>query len=107
MAIYISLVSFTEEGLKKVKDTRKRAKEFTERAKRKGIKIKATYWTLGEYDIVHIFEAQNAEAAAVVSFALGSIGNVRTKTMRAFEAKEIEKILGDVYEMQTNSGTLK
>jgi uncharacterized protein with GYD domain len=107
MPKYISLVSFTQEGLRNVKDTRKRAKEFAERARRQGVDIKETYWTVGRYDIVHLFEAPDDAAAATISIALSSFGNVRSETMRAFDANEIEKILGDVYDLQTSVGTLK
>ena len=107
MPKYISLVSFTQEGLRNVKDTRKRAHEFAERARQQGVDIKETYWTVGRYDIVHLFEARDDAAAATVSIALSSFGNVRSETMRAFDAKEIAKILGDVYELQTSAGRLK
>jgi uncharacterized protein with GYD domain len=107
MPRYISLVTFTQEGLKNVKDTRKRAKDFAERAKRRGVHIRDTFWCVGRYDIVHIFEAENDEVAATISIALSSFGNVRSETMRAFDADEIAKILSDVYELQTSQGTLK
>lgn len=107
MPRYISLVSFTQEGLRNVKDTRKRAKEFAERASQKGVDIKETYWTVGRYDIVHLFDAPDDSAAATISIALSSFGNVRSETMRAFDAQEIAKILGEVYELQTSVGTLK
>ena len=64
MPKYISLVSFTQEGLKNVKDTRKRAKDFADRAKRMGVTIKDTFWCVGRYDIVHFFEAEDDAAAA-------------------------------------------
>ena len=107
MPKYISLVSFTQEGLRNVKDTRKRASEFAERTKKRGVNILETFWTVGRYDIIHIFEAADDAAAATVSIALSSFGNVRSETMRAFGANEIAKILGDVYELQTSMGTLK
>jgi uncharacterized protein with GYD domain len=107
MPKYISLVSFTQEGLKNVKDTRKRAKDFADRAQRMGVHIKDTFWCVGRYDIVHFFEAKDDAAAATISIALSSFGNVRSETMRAFDADEISKILGDVYELQISQGSLK
>lgn len=107
MQKYITLVSFTEEGIKNLKDTCKRAKVFSEKVKKKGVHIEQTYWTFGRYDIVHLFEAPNDEAAAAVSFTLGSMGNVRTETFRAFDLEEMTSIVGDVYELQIDQGTLK
>jgi len=107
MQKYITLVSFTEEGIKNLKDTGRRAKTFAEKAKNIGVHIQQTYWTFGRYDIVHVFEAPNDELAAAVSFALGSTGNVRTETLRAFDIEEMTKVVGDVYELQLDQGTLK
>lgn len=107
MQKYVTLVSFTEEGIKNLKDTCKRAKTFSEKVKRKGVNIERTLWTFGRYDILHFFEAPNDEAAAAVSFTLGSMGNVRTETLRAFDLEEMTRIVGDVHELQIDQGTLK
>jgi uncharacterized protein with GYD domain len=104
---YISLVSFTEEGIKNLKDTCNRASSFTQQAKKNGVIINNTLWTIGRYDIVHFFEAPDDEAAAAVSFALSSMGNVRTETMRAFDFKEMKKIIGNAYELHVAQGSLK
>ena len=107
MPNYISLVTYTEEGVKSIKDTGRRAKAFAQKLKRKGITMKSTFWTIGRYDIIHIFDAPNDEAAASVAFALGSIGNVRTETMRTFDLEEVTRIVGEVYELQLDGGSLK
>ena len=107
MQKYITLVSFTEEGVKNLKDTCRRAKAFSEKVKKKGVRIQQTYWTFGRYDIVHVFEAPDDETAAAVSFTLGSMGNVRTETLRAFVIEEMTSIVGDVHELQIDQGTLK
>ncbi len=106
MSMYISLVSFTQEGYRNLKDTRKRANSFAKNAKKRGITIKETYWTAGRFDIIHVFEAPDDEAAASLAFALGSMGNVRTETLRAFNGEEMEKVLGEAYELHVDRGTL-
>ncbi len=88
MANYVCLVSFTQEGLKNLKATTKRAKAFEEQAEKVGVKIKCTFWTVGRYDLVHIFEAPDDETAAAMAFSLGVVGNVRTETLRAFDIGE-------------------
>ena len=107
MPDYISLVSYTQEGIKSVKDTGRRANAFAERLKKSNIKMKSTFWTIGRFDIVHIFEAPDDDAAASVAFALGSMGNVRTETMRAFDLEEVTRIVGNVQELQVETGSLK
>ena len=97
MPNYVCLVTFTQEGLKNLKATTKRAKAFEEKVQAKGVKIKTTLWTVGRYDLVHIFEAPNDETAAAMAFSLGVIGNVRTETLRAFDIDEMETVLENVY----------
>lgn len=97
MPNYVCLVTFTQEGLKNLKATTKRAAAFAKKVESKGINIKTTLWTVGRYDLVHIFEAPDDDTAAAMAFSLGVLGNVRTETLRAFEIDEMEKILEDVY----------
>ena len=68
--------------------------EWSAKVQSKGVSIKQMYWTLGHYDQVCIFEAPDDETAASVLLAADMLGNIRTQTMRAFTAKEMESILG-------------
>lgn len=105
MAYYVCLVTFTDTGVKNLRKTTARAKAFTEKMESSGIKILTTLWTVGTYDIVHVFQAADEEAAASFAFTLSSLGNVRTDTMRAFDAEEMEKIIERVqtpYDLLTN-----
>jgi len=97
MPSYVCLVTFTQEGLKNLKATTSRAKAFAEKVEEHGVVIKTTLWTVGRYDLVHIFEAPNDETAAAMAFSLGVIGNVRTETLRAFDIDEMSEILEKVY----------
>lgn len=93
MATYIVLIDFTEQGIRNIKDTAKRADVLVESAKSAGVTVKEVYWTMGAYDGVLILEAQDDETTASFLLSLGSFGNVRTKTMRAFSRSEIEGIV--------------
>ena len=93
MATYIVFGNFTEQGIRNVKDSPKRKKAFEEMAKQLGVTVKDVYWTLGQYDIVLILEAQDDAAAAELGLSLGKLGNVRTQTMRAFGPAEVTKLL--------------
>jgi uncharacterized protein with GYD domain len=96
MATYIILSNFTDQGIRNVKDTAKRAEMFKEMAKKKDVSVKDLFWTLGAYDVVAIVDAPNDEAITGVGLTLGMQGNVRTQTLRAYNASEIGKILGKV-----------
>ena len=93
MATYIALVSFTEQGIRNIKQTTERAKALSAAAAKLGVKVKDIYWTLGAYDAVFVAEAPNDEAITALAMSVGSLGNIRTQTMRAYSAEEMNKIL--------------
>jgi uncharacterized protein with GYD domain len=96
MATYISLVQFTDKGIQAAKDTTQRVADWAAKVQSKGVSIKQMYWTLGQYDQVCIFDAPDDETAASVLLAADMLGNIRTQTLRAFTASEMEKILAKV-----------
>ena len=93
MATYILLGHFTEQGIRNVKDTTKRAEAVKELGNKAGVTVKELYWTLGQYDVVAIFDAPDEAAATTLGLSIGVAGNVRTQTLRAFTATEIGPIL--------------
>jgi uncharacterized protein with GYD domain len=93
MATYIMLMRFTDQGIRSVKDTVKRAEAFKETAKKLGITVKDIYWTLGRFDSVATFEAHDDAAITALGLALASQGNVHTQTLRAFGPAEMKEIL--------------
>jgi uncharacterized protein with GYD domain len=89
---YIMLLRWTEQGIRNFKDTTKRADAAKSEAERIGGKL-TLYWTFGEYDLVCILEAPNDEAAMEFGLKVGSLGNVRTTTLRAFTEEEIAGVV--------------
>ncbi len=96
MATFISMVSLTQHGEEEIKQSTERAQGFIEMAAKLGATVKDVYWTLGGYDGVLIFDAPDDETAAALLLNLGSKGNVRTKTLRAFNSDEIAGILNSL-----------
>ena len=96
MPTYISLVQFTDKGIQAAKETTERVTEWASKVQSKGVRIKEMYWTLGQYDQVCVFDAPDDETAASVLLAADRLGNIRTQTLRAFTASEMEKILSQV-----------
>jgi uncharacterized protein with GYD domain len=90
---YIMLLRWTDQGIRNFKDTAIRGDAAKSEAERIGGKL-TLYWTFGEYDLVCILEAPNDEAAMEFGLKVGSLGNVRTTTLRAFKEEEIAKIIG-------------
>jgi uncharacterized protein with GYD domain len=91
---YIALVTFTDQGVRYIKQTTERAKGLVNAAANLGIKIKDIYWTMGAYDAVFSAEAPDDETMTAFAASIGGLGNIRTQTMRAFSADEMNKILG-------------
>jgi uncharacterized protein with GYD domain len=96
MPTYISLVQFTDKGIQAAKQTTQRVADWAAKVQPMGVSIKQMYWTLGHYDQVCVFDAPDDETAASVLLAADLLGNIRTQTLRAFTASEMEKILARV-----------
>jgi uncharacterized protein with GYD domain len=96
MATYIVLANFTDQGIRNIKDTTKRADAFKELAKSLGATMKDVYWTLGQYDVAAIVEAPDDAIVTALGLTLGKAGNVRTQTLRAFSRADMDAILGKV-----------
>ena len=96
MASFVVLANFTDQGIRTVKDTTKRAQAFRELADKFGVTIKDIYWTLGHYDVVLTMEAPDDEAAASLLMKAGSLGNLKSQTLRAFTESEMKSIVGKV-----------
>jgi uncharacterized protein with GYD domain len=96
MATYIVLANFTDQGIRNIKDTTKRADAFKELAKSLGVTVKDLYWTLGRYDIAAVMEAPDDAVVTALGLSLGKSGNVRTQTLRAFSAADMGTILDKI-----------
>jgi len=96
MATYIALSRFTDQGIRSVKDTTKRAAAVQEAASKFGANMSQIYWTLGQYDLVTVIEAADEKSATAFALAISTAGNIRMETMRAFNREEMTEILGRV-----------
>ena len=93
MAYYISLVRFTDQGIRGVKDVPQRIANAERMFQQYGVKLAQIYLTMGRYDYVAVMEADSDEAATRAALALGQLGNVRTETLRAYGRDEIGSLL--------------
>lgn len=93
MATFITTIKFTQQGIKDIEHTTRRAAAFKATAKKLGVKVQGMYWTLGDQDGVIVLDAPDDETATAALFQLGTLGNVHTSTCRAFTAGEMDTIL--------------
>jgi uncharacterized protein with GYD domain len=93
MATYVTLIKWTDQGVRNGKETVQRARAFSGDLERRGGKLLSIHWTQGQYDIVATMEAPDDQTAMAALLALGGMGNVRTETLRAFNETEMESII--------------
>lgn len=96
MPAYVVLVNWTEQGVRQIKDTTKRLDAAKKALKDMGGEIKSIYLTLGDYDLVAICEAPDDAVAARFIMQLGMLGNVRTKTLKAFPEVAFREIIASL-----------
>ena len=93
MATYIGLINYTDQGIRNVKDSPDRAAAARKLIRDMGGDMTALYLTMGTYDMVAIIEAPSDAVVAKFVLALGSAGNVRTNTLKAFNEAEFHSII--------------
>jgi uncharacterized protein with GYD domain len=93
MPTYVSLIRWTDQGIKNAKSTVERAEQASAAAQRVGGRMTTVLWTQGSYDIVAISEFPDEESATAFLLGVGGQGNIRTETMRAYGAEEMKRIL--------------
>jgi len=93
MAKYVTLYQFTDQGMRNVKDSPARLKAGIQKAESMGMKVLGAYYTQGQYDLIVISEAADEKAATAFALANAAQGNVRSITLRAFDAAEFEAIV--------------
>ena len=96
MASYIGLIQFTDQGIRNVRDTVKRGDAAIAEAEKMGMKVVEEFWTMGADDAVVLFEAPDDETMSAFMLKIGSLGNVKSHTLRAFRRSEMEEILAKI-----------
>lgn len=96
MPTYVTLVSYTQQGIQNIKESPKRLDAAKKAYEKMGAKLKDFYLVMGRYDIILVSEGPDDETMAKVALSLGSLGNVRSETLRAFTEEEARKIISAV-----------
>ena len=95
MATFISLLNFTDQGIRSIKDSPDRYGAFKAIAEKLGVSVKGFYYTVGHHDMVIILEGTD-EAVTTALLKAGSLGNVRTKTLQGFSVDELKRMIGNI-----------
>lgn len=92
MATFISLVTFTDQGRRNIKESPDRAEAFRALCSKLDVAVRGMYWTSGTYDLVVITEGPE-DAATAAGLTVNSLGNVRAEVLRAFSADDMRRII--------------
>jgi uncharacterized protein with GYD domain len=90
---YVLLANWTEQGIRGVKESPRRLDTAKKAPKDMGGEFKSVFLTLGDYDLVVIYEAPDDAVAARFNLQLGMLGNIRTRTMKAFPEAAYREII--------------
>lgn len=93
MPTFVTLLNWTDQGIRDYRNTSKRAEAFAAAAQKLGAKLLNIYWTVGPYDVVAVVEAPDDETATALFLQTGALGNVHSTTLRAFDREEMGRII--------------
>jgi len=96
MLTFMLSLNWTDQGIRGVKDAPKRAQAARDLAKKMGVEIKQVYLTSGESDLVIFLETESGDNVAKFALALGALGNVRSRTARAWPEAEFVKLVAEL-----------
>lgn len=92
MATFVTLVNFTDQGIRNIKESPERFEAFKAAGEKLGVKVRSAFYTVGQYDLVLVVEGEE-EAATALLLKVGSLGNVRTQSLRGYSVDEMRKII--------------
>ena len=93
MPVYISLINLTEQGIRSIKEDLERVRAGASIGQHEGVRLISEWWTMGQYDAVMVTEAPDDETISRFLLGAGRQGNIRTVTLRAFTAEEMQEIV--------------
>ena len=96
MATYLTLINFTDQGIRNIKDTANRASHYKELATKLGCRSRRFWWTQGQYDVVSVVDAPDEACMTALVMSVGKLGFIRTQTLRALSAAELAPIMDKV-----------
>jgi uncharacterized protein with GYD domain len=94
MPAYVGLYKYTGQGVGNIKSSPDRLKAAIEAGKQRGIRLIGIWLTMGEYDLVGVWEAPDDQTFAAFTLSVAALGNVTSQTLRAFSEDEFAQIVG-------------
>ena len=96
MTTYIMLANWTDQGIRNVKDSPRRLDAAKKLLQDAGGEFKSFFLTMGDYDIVAVYEASDDAVAARFTLQVAQLGNIRTQTLKAFPEAAYREIIASL-----------
>jgi uncharacterized protein with GYD domain len=93
MTMRLVLWNLTEPAMESIRETTKRADQVRAAFEKRGVTVRALYWTEGQYDGAWILEGPDDPTLAAAILANDALGNIRTQTLRAYDEDEIKQVV--------------
>ena len=96
MTTYIMLANWTEQGARNVQDSPRRLDAAKRALEDMGGAFQSFFMTMGDFDIVAVYEAPDDAVAARFTLQVGQLGNIRTRTLKAFPEAAYREIIASL-----------
>ena len=96
MPTFLVLWNWTEQGIRNFKDSPKRVEAFKQLVEKNGGKVVQFLYTMGKYDGAAFLETPNDEAFLKIALGVGSLGNIRSTTLKAWTVSEAAKVFSQL-----------
>jgi uncharacterized protein with GYD domain len=94
--MFILSMNYTDQGIRIIKESPKGTQAARELAKKMGVELKQVYLTTGDSDLMIVAETENDDNIVKFAMALSMLGNVRTRTARAWPIEEYQKLIAEL-----------
>ncbi len=96
MSTYIMLANWTDQGARNIKDSPRRLDAAKKALEDVGGEFKSFFMTMGDFDMVGVYEAPDDAVAARFTLQVGQLGNIRTRTLKAFPEAAYREIIASL-----------
>ena len=97
MPSYVMLANWTDQGLKAIAEGPRRLDTAKKTLADMGGQFRTLYMTMGQYDLIGIYDAPDDAVAARFVLLLGQLGNIRTTSMKAFPEEAYRQIVHSLH----------
>jgi uncharacterized protein with GYD domain len=96
MPTYVMLANWTDQGVRTIDESPRRVDAARRNLEEMGGRFLSLFMTMGEYDLIITYDAPDDAVSARFTLLLGKLGNVRTRTLKAFPEEAYRQIINSL-----------